>query len=100
MHQKDEVMQIAMEIKDQIFQNQSDGCYENIKKMSTHKALPLMIPSPEDVQKTLIFKESIAKPLRSLSYLSKQLKKVPLYIWVDKEPIPSNELSKAYVDGI
>ena len=49
MHQKDEVMQIAMEIKDQIFQNQSDGCYENIKKMSTHKALPLMIPNQEGV---------------------------------------------------
>ena len=67
--------------------------------MSTHKALPLMVPDKEVVLKSLRFRERISKPMRNFKYAVKQLKDIPLFIWVDKNPLPSEELAEAYLNG-
>ena len=67
--------------------------------MSTHKALPLMVRDKEVVVKSLRFREKISKPMRNLKYAVKQFKDFPLFIWVDKNPLPSEELTEAYLNG-
>ena len=71
----------------------------NILSMSIHQALPIIMPNPEILEKSLRFNKKISKRLRNLEYVNRLLKRVPLYIWVGESLPPQKDLEKAYLQG-
>ena len=65
-----------------------EGWYDKIVQHSQLRMLPIMLPKNKDViGRSLGLNEKNDYPIRSIKYMARILKQIPLMIWVDKEKI-------------
>ena len=64
-------------------QSDTNDWYENIKKHSQRKRLPILLPSKKIISRTLYFEKDSA--MRSEDYMERILKKYPTFIWLSDQ---------------